>query len=1070
MLLAIMAQISYAQDHQVKGKVSSSADGSGLPGVNVQLKGTATGTVTDADGIYAIDVKGADAVLVFSSIGLIKKEITVGNQTTINVSLEDDIKNLSEVVVTGYAAQRKKDITGAVTVISPKELTAVPTASVTQMLQGRAAGVTVGNDNSPGGGTMVRIRGFGSINNNSPLYVIDGVPTQGTLNQINPNDIESMQVLKDASAASIYGARAANGVVIITTKKGKTGEPNITFDFYTGTQRPGKMLDLLNTKELGEYLYQSDIGAGKNPSVTSPSAQYKFDENGNQTIADYIYPNVYGTLPSNYTYTNDIADPNLGKTAFNITKANKQGTDWQNEIFDPASISNYQIGASGGSSSAKYALSANYFKQNGILRYTKYERYSVRANTEFKKGAVTVGENFTFSFDKRQGITNNDEGNPIMFAIRVHPIIPVFDITGGPAALGGTNTSPYNGFAGSRGSNLGNAPNPLARLYREKDNLTKGTHAFGNIFAQVDILPGLYARTSLGIEYNQSNRSEYFHRDIEAAEARNANSLNVINNLDRSFTWFNTLNYNKAFGVHTVNVLLGTEAVKTYAAEFRASRSSFAFDDLDYRYLDAGSAAGLSNAGPGATESALFSQFGKVNYAFKDLFLADFTLRRDGSSRFSQANRYGIFPAFSVGLRMTELSFMKSAKFLDDMKIRVGWGKTGNQLIPNVYNAYTLYAPDPQNNAYDIGGTGTSIVGGFDLVQFGNSNGKWETNTSTNIGLDASLLNGKIEVVLDLYNRLTSDMLTQIAIPRTAGTGTIPYTNIGEVRNRGVDLGLTYRDKKGDFNYQIGVNFGHYKNEVLKLNADPNATIFGFTTRLPAMSATKAGLPIASYYGYFVDGVIKDQAEADKAPKFGSYTREGTFKFRDVNGDGVITAADRTIIGNPHPDFNYGINLSVGYKNFDLTVFGQGVHGNQIFNYTRYWTDFNVFQGNRSKDMLYNSWKKSGDDAKLPRLNSGDATSQQVSSYFLENGSYLRMKNIQLTYTLPSAWLKKVKLGSAQVYIQGQNLLTITKYTGLDPDINLRRSGENNQDTHMGVDEGSYPVAKSYLVGVRFGF
>jgi TonB-dependent SusC/RagA subfamily outer membrane receptor len=266
MLLAIMAQISYAQDHQVKGKVSSSADGSGLPGVNVQLKGTATGTVTDADGIYAIDVKGADAVLVFSSIGLIKKEITVGNQTTINVSLEDDIKNLSEVVVTGYAAQRKKDITGAVTVISPKELTAVPTASVTQMLQGRAAGVTVGNDNSPGGGTMVRIRGFGSINNNSPLYVIDGVPTQGTLNQINPNDIESMQVLKDASAASIYGARAANGVVIITTKKGKTGEPNITFDFYTGTQRPGKMLDLLNTKELGEYLYQSDIGAGKNPS------------------------------------------------------------------------------------------------------------------------------------------------------------------------------------------------------------------------------------------------------------------------------------------------------------------------------------------------------------------------------------------------------------------------------------------------------------------------------------------------------------------------------------------------------------------------------------------------------------------------------------------------------------------------------------------------------------------------------------------------------------------------------------------------------------------------------------
>jgi TonB-linked SusC/RagA family outer membrane protein len=1061
----------FAQDKKVTGKVSSAVDGAGLPGINVQLKGTNTGTVTDADGTYSIQAGSASAVLVYSSIGFIKQEITVGNRSVIDVTLADDVKSLTEVVVTGYATQRKQDITGAVTVISPKELTAVPAASVTQMLQGRAAGVTVGNDNSPGGGTMVRVRGFGSINNNSPLYVIDGVPTQGTLNQLNPNDIESMQVLKDASAASIYGARAANGVVIITTKKGKPGAPNITFDFYTGTQRPGKMLNLLNTRELGEYLYQSELGAGKNPSVTSPSVQYKFDDRGNQTIADYIYPNVFGELPSNYTYTNDIADPNLGKTAFNITKANKEGTDWQDVIFDPAPISNYQIGASGGSNTAKYAISANYFKQDGILRYTNYKRYSIRANTEFTKGKVTVGENLTFSYDERQGITNNDESNPIMFAIRVHPIIPVFDITGGPTALGGTNTSAYNGFAGSRGSNLGNAPNPLARLYREKDNITKGTHVFGNAYAQIDILPGLTGRTSFGLEYNQSNRSEYFHRDIEAAEARNANSLNVINNLDRSFTWFNTLNYAKIIGKHNFNLLVGTEAVKTYSAAFQASRSGFAFDDVDYRYLDAGSAAGLANAGAGAIRSALFSQFGKINYGYKDLFLADFTLRRDGSSRFSEAYRYGVFPAFSLGLRMTELDFMKpTRKVLDDLKVRFGWGKTGNQLIPNVYNAYTLYAADPQNNGYDINGTGSSIVGGFDLVQFGNANGRWETNTSTNIGIDAVLLNNKLEAVIDLYSRKTTDMLTQIAMPRTAGTGTIPYTNIGEVTNKGFDIGLNFRDKKGDFYYALGVNFGHYKNNVVKLNNDPNATIFGFSTRLPAMSATKAGYPIASYYGYFVDGVIKDQAEADAAPKFGSYTREGVFKFRDVNGDGIITAADRTIIGNPHPDFNYGVNLNIGYKAFDLAVFGQGVYGNEIFNYTRYWTDFNVFQGNRSKDMLYNSWKQSGDDAKLPRLNSGDATSQQVSSYFLEDGSYFRIKNIQLTYTLPSALLKKVKIGSAQIYVQGQNLFTFTKYTGLDPDINLRRSGNDNEDKHLGVDEGAYPVSKSYLVGLRFGF
>ncbi|OYU64845.1 MAG: SusC/RagA family protein [Cytophagaceae bacterium BCCC1] len=1071
MVVGLLMTVSFAfAQRKVAGKVSETGSTSGIPGVTVLVKGTSTGTTTDANGSYTIDVPSNTSVLTFSSIGYNPSEEVVGARSEINVVLSLDTKSLSEVVVTGYASQRKKDITGAVTVVNAKELTATPAASVTQMLQGRAAGVVVGNDNSPGGGTMVRIRGFGSVNNNSPLYVIDGVPTQGTLNQLNPNDIESMQVLKDASAASIYGARAANGVVIITTKKGKAGEPNISFDYYTGTQRPGRMLDLLNTSELGSYLYQADLGAGKNPSVTSPSVQYKFGPNGEQTIADYIYPNVYGSLPANYTYTNDIADPNLGKTAYNITKANKEGTDWQDAIFDPAPISNYQIGATGGSNSGKYAISANYFSQDGILKYTKYNRYSVRANTEFKKNFLTIGENFTFSYDERQGIANNNESNPIMFAIRVHPIIPVFDITGGPAELGGTNTSPYNGFAGSKGVNLGNAPNPLARLYREKDNLTKGTHVFGNVYAEFDIMKGLKARTSYGLEYNQFNRSEYFHRDIEAAEARNANSLNVLNNYDKSATWFNTVNYAKSMGLHELNVLVGTESVTTYSFGYSASRSNFSFDDLDYRYLNSGSAAGLANAGDGAIRSALFSQFGKVNYGYKDIYLADFTLRRDGSSRFSEAYRYGVFPAFSVGVRMSEYEFMKDLKFVNDLKLRFGWGKTGNQLIPNVYNAYTLYAADPSNNAYDINGTGSSIAGGFDLVQFGNTNGKWETTTSTNLGLDAVLLNNKMELVLDVYNRVTSDMLTQIAIPRTAGTGSIPFTNIGEVQNKGIDLGINFRDKVGDFRYQVGFSIGHYKNKVIKLNNDPNATIFGFTTRLPAISATKAGLPIASYYGYFVDGVIKDDAEAASAPKFGSYTRAGTFKFRDVNGDGIITAADRTIIGNPHPDFTYGINVNLGYKNFDLTMFGQGVQGNEIFNYVRYWTDFNTFQGNRSKEMLYDSWKKQGDVAKLPRLNSGDATSQQISSYFLEDGSYLRLKNVQLTYSIPANIMKKAKMGSAQIYVQGQNILTLTKYTGLDPDINLRTSGNDNQDIHMGIDEGAYPVAKSYLVGVRLGF
>ncbi len=1067
--LVTLCNVAEAQ-RTITGKIIASDDNAGVIGATVAVKGSLLGTATDVDGNFSLSVPNDAKVLVISSVGFYSQEVDISTANTVEITMNIDAATLDEIVVTGYASQRKKDITGAVTVVSAKELTALPAASVTQMLQGRASGVMVGNDNSPGGGTMVRIRGFGSINNNSPLYVIDGVATQGTLNQLNPNDIESMQILKDASAASIYGARATNGVVIVTTKKGKIGDPVITFDYYTGTQKPGRQLELLNTQQLGQYLYLADIGAGKNPSVSSPSAQYKFGPNGEQTIADFIYPNVFGTLPANFTYTNDIADPALGKTAYNTTKANKDGTNWQDVIFDPAPIANYQLGASGGTKNGKFAISANYFKQDGILRYTNYDRYSVRANTEFTKGSFTFGENFTYAYDERQGIANNNESNPIMFAIRVHPIIPVFDVTGGPVELGGSNTSPYNGFAGSRGVNLGNAPNPLARLYREKDNITKGSHIFGNVFGEVAFLKHLKARTSLGLEYNLFNRSEYFHRDIEAAEPRNANSFNVINNTDRSLTWFNTLTYDRTLGSHNIKVLLGTEAVTTDARGFVASRSNFAFDDLDYRYLDAGSSAGLSNSGGGATLTALFSQFGKVNYAYKDLLLADVTFRRDGSSRFSASNRWATFPAFSVGLRLTELGFMKDIPLVNELKVRAGWGKTGNQLIPNVYNAYTLYAPDPINNAYDINGTGSTIVGGFDLVQFGNSNGKWETNTSTNIGIDAVLLNNKLEVVFDWYNRITSDMLTQIAPPRTAGSGTVPYTNIGEIRNRGIDLGLNFRDQVGNFRYQIGLNFSHYKNEVLKLNDNPLATVFGFATRLPAISATRAGLPIASYYGYIVDGVIKDKAEADAAPKFGTYTKEGTFKFRDVNGDNVITAADRTIIGNPHPDFTYGLNINLGFKNFDFTVFAQGSQGNEIFNYVRYWTDFNTFQGNRSIEILNDSWKKSGDVAKLPRLNSGDATSQQISTYFIEDGSYMRIKNAQLTYSIPNLITKRIGISNAQVYVQGQNLFTFTKYTGLDPDINLRTSGNDNQDIHMGIDEGAYPVSKSFLFGVRLTF
>ncbi|MFZ9263514.1 MAG: SusC/RagA family TonB-linked outer membrane protein, partial [Chitinophagaceae bacterium] len=630
----------------VSGKVTDAETRAPLGGVSVIVKGTTNGTATDAEGNFKIDLKAGESVLSFSFNGYVSRDVAATANMT--VALEVDVRALQSVVVTGYTSQRKKDITGAVAVVDAKQLAATPAASVTQMLQGKASGVIVGNDNSHGGGTMVSIRGFGTINNNYPLYVIDGVTTQGTLNQINPYDIESMQVLKDASAASIYGARAANGVVIITTKKGKSGDPKINFDYYTGTQVPGKMLDLLNAEEYGKWLFKSEVGAGRTPWVTSPSAQYRFDQSGNVTMADYINPAVFGTtLPSTISYTNDISDPAFLKTKYNIMMSNKAGTDWQDVIFDPASISNYQVGASGGTKNAKYSFSANAFNQDGILRYTNYRRYSVRANTEFTYGKLTVGENVTFSYDKRNGINNNTE-NQLLLAVRIQPIIPVFDITGGPKALGGTNTSLWDGFGGPRGPNLGNATNPLAEMYRAKDNYTYGTHMFGNTFAEYAILKNLKARSSMGIEYNNFNNSSYFMRQVEAAEPRNTNSLTVTNSFDNSWTWYNTLNYNTTIkDDHDINVLAGTEAVATYAFGFNASRSNFSFNEIDYRYLNAGSAAGLANSGSGAVRTRLFSQFAKVNYGYKNLLLADFTIRRDGSSRFSSAYRYGVFTAGS---------------------------------------------------------------------------------------------------------------------------------------------------------------------------------------------------------------------------------------------------------------------------------------------------------------------------------------------------------------------------------------------------------------------------------------
>lgn len=1075
LLLTVSSFLAQAQERRVTGKVTATNDRQGLPGVNIQVKGTTVGTVTDSEGSFAVSVQDNNAVLVVSSIGYVKKEITVGNQSTINISLDDDTKSLSEVIVTGYGTQNKRDITGAVATIDVKKALAVPATNLAQAMQGRVAGVNVSNDNSPGGGVMVRIRGFGTINDNSPLYVIDGTPTKGNLNSLNLNDIESMQVLKDASAASIYGARAGNGVVIITTKKGKIGKPTLTYDAYYGIQKAWRGLNLTNTQEYADLLWQSRINgvntlvngvATPNPGQTGliyPS-NAQFGKGANPVIPDYIIPagaseGDASVDPSKYVY-----DPFNPSSRYLITKANKQGTDWFGEMFNPAPIQNHQLGVSGGNENGRYAMSLNLFDQKGIMQDTYYKRYSLRANTEFNvTKRIRVGENFQVAMDERVGQTsgNQSESNPISFAFRIQPIIPVRDIKGN--------------YAGTSGTDLDNSRNPLAELHRNKDNVGRNVRFFGNAYAEVDIAKDLTARTQFGIDYNLFNQRTYRAVDLESSENAGANQLDQNNNYEWTWTWYNTLTYKKSFfNDHlNMNIVAGTESIKSFFEQFAARRQRFASDDIENRYLDAGNPGTSTNSG-GASDWRLASEFAKVNFALDNKYLLDLTVRRDRSSRFALANRIAYFPAVSVGWRISEEDFMKNLTWLDDLKFRAAWGQTGNQEIGN-YNRFGIFGTNAAQNFYDLNGANTSSVQGYDRTQFANPNAKWETTTSTDFGFDATLLKGRVDVNFDWFNRTTTDMLFRPDVQRTQGVATVPFQNIGSMRNKGVELGLNYnsRSTNGDFTYSIGGNVSTYRNEVINLTGDPATQYFGFTTRLPAMSVTQAGNPIGSFFGYTLDGFINSDEEGKNLPaQFGGgvNNKAGNFRFRDLNNDGIINASDRSIIGSPHPTFSYGLNASVSYKSLRLDVFGQGVQGNQIFNYVRYWTDFPTFAGNRSTRMRYESWEPGKVDPKLPILRSNDVISSQPSTYYLEDGSYLRIKNIQLTYTIPGNLLNRLGLGKASIYLQGQNWFTFTKYTGLDPEINLRNSNGTDQDRQIGVDEGAYPAYRATIIGLSLGF
>lgn len=1081
--LLLVGTIAFGQGATRTGKVTSQADGAGIPGVNVSVKGTARGVSTNATGDFSIAAEDG-SVLVFSFIGFKSQEVAVGNQTAINVALVEESSTLNEVVVTGYASQQKKDVTSAVTVVNTKELLSVPAANFGQQLQGRAAGVTVLPDYTPGGGTVIRIRGFGTLGNNDPLYVIDGVPTTDNINNINQNDIESIQILKDATSASIYGSRAGNGVVVITTKKGRSGEPKLTFDAYYGVQTPRRFFDVLNTQEYGDYLWASKRNAGVVNATTGNPEQGQYGNREKPIIPDFIVPdgasvkdprvaqNPDGTY-RNYSIDR-FNDPNFGKTVFQITPANKVGTDWQREIFRNAPIMNYQLGLSGGSAASRYAISLGYFDQKGMVIHNSFNRYSLRANTEFTiKKRFRVGENLQLSLSERKGAFRNEdtEGNAIFMALRMQPIVPVYDVAGN--------------FAGTLGSNLGNAKSPVASLFRGKDNGYRDFKVFGNAYAELDLFQGLTARSSFGLDMTIANGRYFGSPEPEVSEPGRTYNVSKDMQYRYQWTWTNQLRYNRTFGNHTIDGFIATEAIKSFGEYLGGNRNNYYSGDPALRYLDAGDPQAQNNFNNVFQDFTLFSYFGQANYSFRDKYLLSATLRRDASSRFLSASRYATFPGFSAGWRISEEAFMKNIPFINNLKLRAGWGQTGNQNIGD-YNAYTTYSSDLYNGGYSLNGNTNGYNFPFTIQKFGNPDAKWETTTSTNFGLDAGLLNNALEVNLDVWTRKTTNLLYTLPLVYTGGQGGVPARNVASMQNRGIDLMLTYRGTAGrDLRYNISGNISTYRNKVLSLNPESaNDYLAGFGTRLPAVTRSVVGQPISQFYGYIIDGIFQTPEEAASAPQLAGYTDAtvyingqaqkgvGKYRYRDVNGDGKISADDQTFLGSPHPDFTYGLNLDLNYKNFGLTLFGRGSVGNDIFNYTRYWTDFNTFQGNRSKRVLYDSWTPTNTNAKLPILDENDAFSSVPSSYYVESGSFFRLQNVQLTYTLPATISQKAGIANARVYIQSTNLVTLTKYTGLDPEVNIRNSnsGQSGQDAQIGMDEGRYPAPRNFIVGVSFGF
>lgn len=1058
-----------AQD-TVRGTVTDVTTDQPVSGVAVRLAGTGIGTFTNQRGMYQIPAP-PDGVLVFSHVAFNTLEVPIDGRSRVNVELQVSVAQLQQLVVTGYQAQRRADITSAVSSVDLESAGRETSSSVLQRLQGDVSGVTVDASGSPGARSTVRIRGVSSFQNNDPLYIIDGTPVQESFaNWLNPNDIASIQVLKDASAASIYGSRANNGVVIIETRKGRPGPARVAVDARFGMSQPVRGYDdflILDALEYHEVVRRSHVNAG----LEVPTNIY--GDPSNPTVPNYIWPNN-GVNP-----TNDLSDFGLSESDYawedseRLIMPGSPGTNWWDAVFGTGEVRDVNVGVSGGTPDERYAVSFNYYDQEGTAAFNQYQRGTVRVNTSFTTGRLTIGENMNLSFDEHFGGMPFDPGgfaeNTIVGKnVLMQPVVPVRDVAGN--------------YASAKAPGLGNHTNPLKLADAQKDNVFSNTRMFGNAFARFALTDRLSVNSNLGINIGENRFKGFSPTFPENSEAILTNSISETNNTFTNWTWNNTLTFVDTFGDrHNTNILVGQEATKNSNRFVFASMANLVTTDPNARYIqDAIGDPDTKNVGSSGGFSTLLSFFGKADYNYSERYYLSATVRRDGSSRLGPANRWGTFPAFSVGWRLSEEPFMES-DFFTNIMLRLGWGITGNQDIATG-RTVDFFGGSTGTTFYDIAGTGTSIVPGYRQTALGNPDLKWEENESLNAGVDIEFLEGRANLVVDVYQRDTDNLLFNPSLPATAGQAAAPIVNVGKMTNKGIDLGLGYRGVLANsLGWKVQFNGAHYQNEIVRIDGEQDFFFGPVSTRFATQGTTinMVGEPIGSFYGLIQDGIFQTQAEIDAlnagAPdgEFQEGAAPGRFRFRDVNGDGQVTADDRTIIGNPHPDFTAGLNLGLDYGNFDLGASMFGSFGNDIFDVQKEFYVFRLFNSNVRRDVLTDSWTPENPDAKYPKLDLTDDFSRAISSFYVEDGSYVRLQSVQLGYRVPPNWRWISDVGDVRVYLQGENLFTITGYSGLDPSLpaaNISSSGMDVRDQARGIDRGAYPSNRTITVGFNLVF